>query len=324
MHEEGVLQRLQFFLYKLSSARASAPSASPKTTPIVPVDSIAVRALVAVIAIMTFLASLTLGAVVLVGGAAGDWQQAVAQEITIQIRPVSGRDLEGEVAKAEGVARAVAGVSEVRVFSKEDSQRLLEPWLGRGLSFDDLPVPRLIVLSVDPGIDLVLLRKMLAERVAGATLDDHRRWIERMRTMSRTLVAIGLVVLFLVFAATTLSVAFATRGAMATNRPIVEVLHFVGARDSFVAGEFQRHFLMLGFVGGAVGGGLALLMFLIASFVPVWLQATPEREQIAALFGTRALGFDGYAAIVAQAILIAAVTAITSRLTVHRTLRTLD
>ena len=52
-------------------------------------------------------------------------------------------------------------------------------------------------------------------------------------------------------AATVLSVIFATRGAMATNRPIVEVLHFIGAKSGFIAGQFQRHFLMLGLEGGA-------------------------------------------------------------------------
>ena len=324
MREAGVLQWLQLSLFKLGDSRTAAPHSAPKTTPIVPVDSIAVRALVAVIAIMTFLASLTLGAVVLVGAAASQWQSEVAQEVTIQVRPVAGRDLEGEVAKAVAAARTVPGISEVKAFTKEQSERLLEPWLGTGLAFDDLPVPRLIVVQLEPNADVALLRKNISERVAGASLDDHRRWIERMRTMSRTLVALGLVVLCLVFAATTLSVAFATRGAMATNRPIVEVLHFVGAKDSFIAGEFQRHFLILGFTGGAIGGGAALLMFLIAHVVPDWFQAMPEREQLSALFGTRSLGFDGYAALVAQIILIAAATAITSRLTVQRTLKSIQ
>src|SRR4051812_43082704 len=73
----------------------------PRTmTPIVPPNSISGRALVAVIAIMTFIAALTLGAVVLVRGAAAEWQSRVAREMTIQIRPASGRDLEAEVARA--------------------------------------------------------------------------------------------------------------------------------------------------------------------------------------------------------------------------------
>ena len=41
---------------------------------------------------------------------------------------------------------------------------------------------------------------------------------------------------------------------MAANRPVIEVLHFIGARDRYIAGQFQRHFLWLGLKGGAIGG----------------------------------------------------------------------
>src|SRR4249920_3271468 len=108
-------------------------------TPIVPKRSIAGRALVAVVAIMTFLASLTTGAVMLVRSAASEWQSDVAREVTIQIRPADGRDIEADVAKAVAIARAAAGVAEVQPYSKEEAARLLEPWLGTGLQLDDLP-----------------------------------------------------------------------------------------------------------------------------------------------------------------------------------------
>lgn len=310
----------------IRTAQKSARSAQPRETSIVPVDSIAGRALVAVIAIMTFLAALTVGAVVLVEGAAGEWQSAVAREVTIQIRPVSGRDIDADVAKAADFARATAGVADVRPYSKDESSRLLEPWLGTGLSLDDLPIPRLIVVRLAAGgsPDLDTLRKQLAEQLVGASLDDHRGWIDHMRAMARTAVAAGLGVLGLVFAATMLSVTFATRGAMSTNRPIVEVLHYVGARDRFIAGEFQRHFLLLGFKGGAIGGGLAILAFALAAVLGNWFRGTPEEDQIGALFGTFSIGPEGYAAMIGLVILIAAVTAVTSRITVHRTLAALE
>ncbi len=60
-------------------------------TPLVPRHSIAGRALVAVVAIMTFLASLTMGAVILIGGAASTWESDVAREVTIQVIPAPGR-----------------------------------------------------------------------------------------------------------------------------------------------------------------------------------------------------------------------------------------
>jgi cell division transport system permease protein len=117
---------------------------------------------------------------------------------------------------------------------------------------------------------------------------------------------------------------FATRGAMSTNRAIVEVLHFIGARHAFIAGEFQRHFLILGLKGGAIGGGAAILLFTLASGLARLLRGTPGEDQIASLFGTFSIGVNGYAAVLGQVVLIAVVTALTSRLTVRHTLRTLE
>jgi cell division transport system permease protein len=298
---------------------------APVETSLVPVDSIAGRALVAVIAIMTFLAALTIGAVVLVGAAASEWQSAVSREVTIQIRPTPGRDGEADVATAAALAGGIPGIEDVKPYSKDESAALLEPWLGSGLSLDDLPVPRIVVvkLAASRPPDLDGLRKVLAERVPGASLDDHRGWIERMRGMANSLVVLGIGVLALVVVATALSVMFATRGAMATNRPIVEVLHFVGARENFIAGEFQRHFLLLGLKGGVGGGAAALLVFGIAQLGGNWYHGTPGGEQIGSLFGSFSLGINGYAAVLGLVMLIAFVTAVTSRLTVRHTLKAL-
>ncbi|MGE3145418.1 MAG: cell division protein FtsX [Pseudorhodoplanes sp.] len=300
-------------------ARAAMPGPA---APIVPQDSIGGRALVTIIAIMTFLASITTGAVTLVRASASEWQSDVAREVTIQVRPATGRDIEADVARAAEVARGLSGVAEVRPYSKEESARLLEPWLGGGLALDALPVPRVIVvrLAGEAPADLGRLRVLLAEQVPPASLDDHRGWIERMRGMADTVVVIGILVLALMLASMMLSVVFATRGAMATNRPVVEVLHFIGARDAFIAAEFQRHFLMLGLKGGAIGGGVAILLFALGGFLSARFVATAGGDQLTSLFGAFAIGPEGYALILLQVGLVAAVTAVTSRQTVNRTL----
>jgi len=294
-------------------------------TSIVPKGSIAGRALVAVVAIMTFLASLTTGAVMLVRSSAVEWQSDVAREVTIQVRPIDGKNLDAEVARAVELARTVPGVGEVRAYTKEESAGLLEPWLGSGLSLEELPVPRMIVVKLPyGGVDLAPLKKALADKVAGASLDDHRAWIDRMRTMAQTTIAGGIGLLILMLVATVLSVIFATRGAMATNRPIVEVLHFIGAKSGFIAGQFQRHFLMLGLEGGVIGGGAAMLLFGLAGIAAAWSAGTASGDQVTALFGNFALGWGGYLAIVAQIVLVAVVTAVASRRTVNRTLETVE
>ncbi|MBV8792347.1 MAG: ABC transporter permease, partial [Pseudolabrys sp.] len=207
---------------------------------------------------MTFLAAMTTGAVTLVSEAASGWQTDVAREVSIQIKPATGRDVDAGVDKAVALAKAARGVSDVRAMTREESANLLEPWLGSGLTMTDLPVPRMVVVKLgNDTADLDGLRSALAREVPGATLDDHRGWISRMRTMANSAVAIGVIVLILMIAATMLSVSFATRGAMAANRSVIEVLHFVGAKNSYIATHFQRHFLVLGFEGGVIGGGAA-------------------------------------------------------------------
>jgi cell division transport system permease protein len=313
-------------LVDLGQERPQVPAKARNLSPIVPRASIAGRALVAVVAIMTFLASITTGAVLLVSASAAEWQSEVASEITIQVRPVTGRDLDRDAAAVADAMRAQPGIVEIRPFTKEESAKLLEPWLGSGLSFDDLPVPRVIVARVQPGStpDLAALRSRVTQVAPTASVDDHRAWIERMRSMTGATVLAGIGILVLVIITTIISVSFATRGAMAANRPIVEVLHFVGAGDRYIASRFQRHFLRLGLEGGLIGGGVAMLGFGFSESIAGWFSGTPVGDQFAALLGTFSLRPSGYLALAAQAILIAAITGWASRRTLFATLDDID
>jgi cell division transport system permease protein len=313
-------------LVDLGNERPQLPARARIMSPIVPRASISGRALVAVVAIMTFLASITTGTVLLVSASAAEWQSEVASEITIQVRPVAGRDLARDTAAVTEAMRTQPGIVEVRPFSKDESGKLLEPWLGSGLSMDDLPVPRVIVARVQPGtvLDLATLRARVTQVAPSASVDDHRAWIERMRSMTGATVFAGIGILVLVIIATIISVSFATRGAMAANRPIVEVLHFVGAGDTYIANRFLRHFLRLGLEGGVIGGGAAMLGFGFSESIAGWFSGTPVGDQFAALLGTFSLRPSGYLVLAVQAVAIAAITAWASRRTLFATLDDID
>ena len=313
-------------LVDLGTERPQVPARARNMSPIVPRASISGRALVAVVAIMTFLASITTGTVLLVSASAAEWQSEVASEITMQVRPQTGRDLERDVTAAAEAMRTQPGIVQVKPFSKDESARLLEPWLGSGLSIEQLPVPRVVVARVQPGttLDLAALRSRVTQVAPSASVDDHRAWIERMRSMTGATVFAGIGILVLVIAATIISVSFATRGAMAANRPIVEVLHFVGAGDRYIANHFLRHFLRLGLEGGLIGGGAAMLGFGFSESIAAWFSGTPVGDQFAALLGTFSLPPSGYLALAVQAVAIAAITAWASRRTLFATLDDID
>jgi cell division transport system permease protein len=159
--------------------------------------------------------------------------------------------------------------------------------------------------------------------VPSASLDDHGLWVARLSTMARAVVGIAVGVVGLVFLATGLAVAFATRGVVAANREVVDVLHFVGADDRYIAREFQRRFFRMGLKGGACGGVLALLLVAGAGFLIGSWRGSATRDQIEALFGAFDLGWHGYLSIVAVAGFAAAMTALVSRLTVRSLLKSL-
>ncbi|MCB1481386.1 MAG: ABC transporter permease [Rhodobiaceae bacterium] len=293
--------------------------------PIVPANGISGRALVVVIAIMAFLASLTIGLVTAISSAADSWAGDLGQELTIQVMPQEGRDVAADAQEAARIAQTVPGVVDARVLDDDALRALLEPWLGADFSIDELPVPRLVVIDVDPENppSAETIQSALEGAVPAASIDDHKIWQERLHIMARTIVMAGIGIFALVLAATVLSIIFATRGAMAANRDIVQVLHLVGARERFIAWQFVRHFLYLGLKGGNAGGLLALLLFLTAGWFSGHLIATPAGAQIEALFGNFGLGPDGYLAIVVTVLLVAVLTAITAYLSVVHIVRTM-
>jgi cell division transport system permease protein len=296
------------------------------TGPILPPSNIQGNALMVVIAIMAFLACLTLGGVSMVRATASSWQSEISREITIQITPEDGLDMGAALVKARDLALTFVGTRDGQIMDDSATARLLEPWLGTGLDLEDLPVPRLIVITIDESNppDFEAMRALLKVEVPQAFLDDHRTWVDRLVQMASTTVLIGSGILILVFTAMVLTVVFATRGALSGNRHIIEVLHFVGAEGSFVAQEFQKHFLKISLKGAAAGGLLAAIFFALASFWQSRSLATPESDQATALFGTFTIGWGGYVGIFATMVVIALLTTITARLTVMRTIYEID
>lgn len=294
--------------------------------PIVPPTNIQSNSLAVVIAIMAFLACLTLGGVSMVRATAASWQSQISREITIQIKPDDKLDMDRALVKARDIALGFVGTRDGQIMDDAATARLLEPWLGPNLDLAELPVPRLVVITIDEQNppDFEAMRDMLKAEVPEATLDDHRTWVDRLVSMAHTTVLIGVAIMGLVFSAMILTVVFATRGALSGNRHIVEVLHFVGAEASFVGREFQKHFLKISLKGSAAGSLLAALVFAGLSFLQSRTLATPQSDQAAALFGTFSVGYGGYLGIFATMLIIALLTTVTARITVMRTIHEID
>ena len=228
------------------------------TDSLVAPDPLTDRTLVAVIFILTFIAALTAGLVLFGSAATARWQVLLSSEVTVQLRPQPGRAIDADLNRAAEYLKQVQGVTKVRIYSQDETLRMLEPWLGPASSLGGLSIPRMIAVEINPDAppDIQAVTQQLAKDIPGTVVDDHRSWTKRLTKLGNTLVVASALGLILVLAATALAIVFATRGAMVGNREIVEVFYFMGADDRYIARVFQRHFFSLGLRGGILGACL--------------------------------------------------------------------
>jgi cell division transport system permease protein len=145
-----------------------------------------------VIAVMAFLAALSLGASLLADRAAEGWQSGLSNRITVQILPPQegdpGAGLSAETRAALSVLNATPGIAHAAPLSDAQINTLLEPWIGKDGAVAGIPLPRLIDATLTPGepVDFTRLSAALKKAAPHASLDDHRRWIARLQSLADT------------------------------------------------------------------------------------------------------------------------------------------
>ena len=230
---------------------------------IIPSNMASLRSLTVTMAVMSYLACLAIGALILVDRAVTSWTSGLAREMTVQVRHVRSADIAVEVEKAKDILAAFPGIVQVEVLDDQAGAKLLEPWLGTR-SLDGLPVPRLIrvVADTDSPPDLAALEESLSA-VKGVHLDTHRKWEAELTRMARALSLLSYAILALISLSAVAIVVFATRAVLQANRHIVDLLHLVGARDSYIARQIDGRFLRTGLLSGFIGVAMGLLTFLL-------------------------------------------------------------
>ncbi|MGZ3277429.1 MAG: FtsX-like permease family protein [Caulobacteraceae bacterium] len=213
--------------------------------------------LVFVIAVLCFFACIAAVAALAADRAATGWTSQLKDSATVLVRPTGGETADAAAARAAEALADVAGVKEARALERDQAAALLEPWLGKGVLADDLPIPRLVTLDLDPNRppSAAILQNALKARDVDATVDDHSLWIRDIVRAGAWARAAAIAVFALTALAAAAVIAFAARAVLASRREIVGVLHVAGAKDGFIAGLLARRFAAMAFVAG-VGGAL--------------------------------------------------------------------
>ena len=267
------------------------------------------------IAFMVYLAVIAMMGMILLASTAARWDKGVSGTLTVQISPAETQDKDSE--RLQKVLFILGKVPEVKKFETFDDDKmiaLLKPWLGSAIVSGDLPLPRLIDVELKSGskLDLEKLSKLFNNSLTGITIDDHSVWLERMVKLTRGFEGLAAIVLIFIGLATIGTVIFTTRTGLAIHRNAIEVLHFIGAQDSYIASQFANRALILGLKGGVIGLFLAI--------PTLWVISTLAQQIDSSLLPEINLSLIHYTIGLILPLLISLIAMVTARLTVIKTL----
>ena len=267
------------------------------------------------IAFMVFLMILAMAGMLVLNATAARWDKGISGTLTVQIMPKENPEKNAE--RLQQVLTILARMPEVASYEALSDDQLLmflEPWLGVTAGARDLPLPGLVDVELKPDADLDVpaFAKRLAARVPGTSVDDHRVWLERLVNLIETVQGLAALVVVSIILATIGTVVFTTRTGLVIHREAIEVLHLIGAQDSYVARQFAGRALALGLKGGAIGLGLALpTLFGIG---------TLARQMDSSLLPDFTLTPGHWAVLAGLPLVVAFIAMLTARLTVMKTL----
>jgi cell division transport system permease protein len=230
-----------------------------RPAPLLPADGARAGSLLFVVASLCFLACLTAIVVLASDRAARGWVGQLGAEATVIVRPKRGETPDAAAARAAEALAGVPGVSEARALEPQKAYDLIRPWLGDISDLEDLPVPRLVAVSLDAKgpATAARLTQALRSQDVDASVDDHSVWIKDIRRSANLARGLGVGVFLLIAGAAGAVVAYATQAGLAARRDVVEVLHLSGAADSYIARLFQLKFARMAVVGGVIGAAVA-------------------------------------------------------------------
>lgn len=236
--------------------------------------------LLLLISLMTFLAFLALSGSFALGRIGAQWRSGLEGQATVEIpaTDASGKILPESVRKdtAQRVLDFLKGapaVGEARLLSPQEISDLVGPWLGdldtpEGEEIlPGIALPTVISLTLTPTEDsesVTALNRKLQSISDRARLDTHQDWLGDMLRFSDALQTAALVIALVTGITAGLAVAGAVRSRMAEHKADIEILHLMGATDSYIVRQFERHAISLAFRGGCMGlvAGWAILILI--------------------------------------------------------------
>lgn len=219
------------------------------------------------ISIAVFLFAVTLSGVLSINTMLQNWNDSILGSLTVQIMPVTNVNPEKALAetlahqdKAIEFLKTMSEIEKVTALQDTQLEKLIQPWLGDGVNIKDLPMPRIIDVKIKKNveIDFIDMATKLAQATPMASIDNHKLWLNKLIKFADGLKMLALSVLALVIMITSGAIFYTTQTSLGLHKYTIEILHLMGAKDTYVAQQYAKRTAILGLEGALIGLAIAI------------------------------------------------------------------
>jgi cell division transport system permease protein len=233
------------------------------------------RVLPLLVAAMTFLAALALAGSAGAAALAWHWRDGAASALTVQVpnpaTPAADAATATRLDRVLAVLRDTDAVADVHALTPDELGDLLRPWLGGAAGELSLPLPAVVRVRLrDATLDVAALQARLNAVAPASLVESHGVWVRRLSLLARSLQACAWLALAVVAGVAAAVIMVATRAGLSARRETIEIVHGLGATDSYIATRFTHRATLLTAFGAIVGAvaGVPVLLALAALTAP--------------------------------------------------------
>ena len=285
------------------------------------------------VALMVFLSGLAMSTSLVLDALADRWTNELQYSLTLEILPpedalpliglmekgqtmetsdavikttINPLNHEQRIAKTLEIAKSVQGVLNVRRIPNQELNKLLEPWLGSAEALQDITMPALIAVELDPTFTDTesRLEKQLSESGFTININKHTLWLNDLQTLNKTMQWLGYCILLVLGLVAVVGVMVATQSRIVTHAETLELLHTMGASDAMLSDLVQWQTLRTSLFGAVIGFLGVIMIHGVFSVIGMQVQTLLLPD-----FHIDALAFAAIASVPVWGILLATMTA---------------
>lgn len=221
-----------------------------------------------VIAIMMFLTVLASAAGLALDHGAQSLSADVSDRVTIQIAEADPELRGRAVRRIVTLLERTEGVGNIAIVPDSELAAQLAPWLGSDMQISDIPLPALVDADLIAAADqrderLAALDAAVKAINAQARVEPHANYLAPLARLVGGIGLLSFSVVALMAVATGAVVVLAARGAHATHRGTIDIMHMLGATDAQVVRLFQRRMTLDALFGAVIGFTAAVIVIIL-------------------------------------------------------------